>query len=157
MARKRFRNVGTGHDVSRLQPIHARKQLNNFSNIDVLQGEVSLKRGVPSFTVVTPFQHNIITGRIECYYAQLRRRLIMARKRFRNLGTVLDVPRLQPIHAGKQLNNFSNVDAVQGEAIQDMNKSLCLLMISGLICQTMNVLWICRSFIRKGLTISILV
>ena len=62
MARKRFRNVGTVHDVSRLQPIHAGKQLNNYSNVDVLQAEVSLERGVPSFTVVTPFQYNIITG-----------------------------------------------------------------------------------------------
>ena len=61
MARKRFRNVGTVHDVSRLQPIHVGKQLNNFSNVDVLQGEVSLERGVPSFTLVVPF-HNISTG-----------------------------------------------------------------------------------------------
>ena len=61
MARKRFRNVGTVLDVPRLQPIHAGKQLNNFSNVDAVQGEVSLERGVPSFTVVMPFQHNIIT------------------------------------------------------------------------------------------------
>ncbi|GMY05259.1 hypothetical protein FCV25MIE_00504 [Fagus crenata] len=82
MARKRFRNVGTVNDVSRLQPIHAGKQLNNFSNIDVLQGEASLERGVPSFTVVTPFQHNIITGRMHSsYYARLRRRMILDKKK----------------------------------------------------------------------------